>query len=421
MKNEPTIQRPGLENENFDEATGKEAERLPERFQKSSGSPEGIDAELVNKTKNQIRNLVSEIAELAKSCVELNEFFEGFLVRTTSALASEGGAIWLDESGTGGLELQYHVNLDQSVLVSDTEAQVKHSKLIARLRESGEPVLVPANSGSNEDEDGGNPTENLLVVGPLKVNGQTVGLVEILQRTGAGPTTQRGYLRFLTQMCEIASDFLTNRKIRNFADQQNLWQQIDSFVRAIHEGLDPIQTSYVIANEGRRIFESDRVSVAILKGSRVNIAAVSGLDSIERRADQVKQLQKLTRSILKTNEPLWYTGDDENLPPQIEKRLHAYIDKSHTKMLAVLPLKEQVQSSPNDLKPAREPATIGALIVEQLKEFNFGNIVAKTRAVIDGTLRNSVVQFDRASWTIFDASLEVTGAINATFHGKQTT
>lgn len=368
-------------------AVDNAADALPERFQKYKQASDGVDSELVNKTKNQIRNLVGEITELAKSATELPEFFEGFLVRTTSALASEGGAVWLDKSGSDLMELQYHINVDQLPLANEPAAQARHSALLNKLRKTGEPALVPPNSGFGSEEEGGNPTDKLLVVGPLIVNGQTMGLVEIFQRPGAGPATQRGYLRFLTQMCEIASDYLKNHKLQNFGEQQVLWQQIDTFVREIHRGLDPEQTAYVIANEGRRIIDCDRVSVVLIKGGRCQIKAVSGLDSIERRADQVKQLQKLTKAIVKTNEPFWYSGDDENLPPQIEKRLHNYIDKSHTKMLAVIPLRdirntEEQTDGKRDQASEAKQEIIGALIVEQLKDSTIEPALRKRIGVV---------------------------------------
>jgi hypothetical protein len=354
-------QAPDVEHQSEAEAT------VPQRFESRKNPWDGVDHELINKTKTQIRNLVSEIAELAKSDCELKDFFEGFLIRTTSALASDGGAVWLDETGTSQFELQYHVNLDQTCLADDESAQKRHSLLLNKLRQSGEPSLIPPNSGSPGDNEPGNPTDRLLIVGPLKVNNQSVGLVEIFQRTGAGPTTQRGYLRFLTQMCEIASDYLKSRRIQNFGRQQALWQQLDSFVREIHRNLDTEQTAYVIANEGRRIIDCDRVSVVLVNGGRARIKAVSGLDSIERRADQIKHLQKLTNAVVRAGEPIWYTGDDEDLPPQIEKRLHAYVDKSHTKMLAILPLTSRPASPQNEVHRHQE-RTIGALIVEQLKD-----------------------------------------------------
>lgn len=381
------------------EAGGNSIDALPERFQKYKQGSESVDNELVNKTKNQIRNLVGEISALAQSESELPSFFEGFLIRTTSALASEGGAVWLDQSGSGPMELQYHINVDQLPLANDPVAQARHSALLNKLRTSGEPALIPPNSGFGSDDEGGNPTDKLLVVGPLVVNGQTLGLVEIFQRPGAGPATQRGYLRFLTQMSEIASDYLKNHKLQNFDEQQALWQQIDTFVREIHRGLDPEQTAYVIANEGRRIIGCDRASVVLMKGGRCQIKAVSGLDSIERRAEQVKQLQKLTKAIVKTNEPFWYSGDDENLPPQIEKRLHNYIDKSHTKMLAVLPLRDMRNTEPelaqSDSARPESQQIIGALIVEQLKD-----------STIDLPLRKRVDVVSEHSQTALSNSIE---------------
>ena len=54
------------------------------------------ESDLVDQTRTQIRNLVEEIAELAKSGRSTADFFEGFLAKTTSALAPRprfGGAL----------------------------------------------------------------------------------------------------------------------------------------------------------------------------------------------------------------------------------------------------------------------------------------------------------------------------------------
>ncbi len=393
MKHQPIIDRSITELDSNAETSQLENRKIvPERFESPRLPADGVDNELINRTRTQIRNLVSEIGDLAKSGCESREFWEGFLVRTTGALASDGGAVWLDESGSGQMELQYHVNLDQTCLAENSAAQRRHSLLLNKIREAGEPTLVPANSGVPGDDSPGNPTDKLLIVGPLILNNRTTGLVEIFQRPGAGPTTQRGYLRFLTQMCEIASDFLKSRRIQNFGEQQALWNQLDSFVREIHQGLDPEQTAYVIANEGRRIIGCDRVSVVLVKGGRCQIRAVSGLDSIERRAEQVKQLQTLTAAVVRANEPLWYNGDDTDLPPQIEKRLHEYVDKSHAKMLAIIPLTSRPIAPKVDSESQRE-RIIGALIVEQLKD---STIEAALRKRVDVVVGHSQMAMSNA-------------------------
>ena len=328
---------------------------------------DGVESELIDKTKRHIQNLVLEIANLASSGCSTADFFEGFLNRTTTALASVGGAVWMDESGAGQIELQYQVGLEKTGLLEHETTQKRHGNLLNKLWQTGEASLVPPNSGSADSQEAGNSTNSLLIVGPIKIGHQTVGLIEIFQRTGAGPATQRGYLRFLMQMCDIASNFLQIQKIGSFETQQALWQQLDLFSRSIHQSLDPEQAAYVIANEGRRIIDCDRVSVALSAGSSCRVRAVSGLDSIERRSDQVKKLQRLTKAVLKSNEPLWYCGDDEKLPPQIESRLHNYIDKSHTRMLTIIPLKDCPVTASNEKRVPR-PRTIGALIVEKLKD-----------------------------------------------------
>lgn len=69
---------------------------------------------------------------------------------------------------------------------------------------------MPPHSG--EDGEAGNPTEFLLVMAAIRTDTETIGIVEIFQQPGCPATTQKGYLRFLMQMCELAGDFFKRRK-----------------------------------------------------------------------------------------------------------------------------------------------------------------------------------------------------------------
>jgi hypothetical protein len=373
----PATQTPGSLTANLDGTSPHFLVGSPapssEKFAPSSKSVPSADLEsqLIDQTKHQIRALAQEIAELVKSNCEPEEFYSGFLTRMTTALASIGGAVWQREEADQPLELKYHINLKQSVLATDKQAQHQHSALLNRLLLAGEATIVPPHSGASKPDEAGNPTGSLLVVAPLKVSGQTVGLVEIFQRPNAGPTTQNGYVRFVAQMAELASDYLTNQRLRSFTQAEVLWQQLQVFTRTIHQGLDTKQIAYTIANEGRRITEVDRLSVALGAGRACKVEAVSGLDSIERRADQIKRLGTLAASVIQTGEPLWYEGDDSKLPPQIERKLHEYIDRSHGKTLAIIPLKQPPTNLQGDLANRRirsEGKPLGAIIIEQLKE-----------------------------------------------------
>jgi hypothetical protein len=336
-----------------------------------ASAPAGtISQELIVETRNQIRSLVDEITALSESQCSLAEFYDGFLTRVVQALAAVGGAVWQVDEG-GNLQLEFQINLAATGVTANEAVARQHGAMVSRLLAAGQPVLVPPQSGG--DNIAGNPTDYLLVVGPLVSDQTVVGIVEIFQRPEGGPSTQRGYLRFVVQMCKLAGNYLKSHHLRQFGHQQSLWQRLQQFVRVVHQSLDVKKTLYAIANEGRRVVECDRASVALWRGGRCKVEAVSGLDSIERRADQVKRLGQLVTAVVRGGQPLWYTGDGAGLPPQIDDRLHDYLDTAHSKLLAVIPLLRwndpSLLPAPGERRRREEaPEPIGALVIEQLAD-----------------------------------------------------
>lgn len=326
-------------------------------------STEQVDPHLIEQTKQQIRSLVVEIANLSKQDLDVREFYGAFLDRVISALAAIGGAVWAI-SESGGLELQYQSNLRETHLADNQESLNVHGQLLQKIVASGEGGLVQPRSGEGQNGQASNPSDFLLILGPIKLDQDTRGVVEVFQRPGAPPTTQRGYLKFLLQMCDLASDFLKTRQLRHFTDRQALWNHLENFTRMAHTSLDPRETAYTIANEGRRLIECDRVSVAIRRGKKCTIEAVSGQDTFDKRSNTITLLNRLATAVVSAGEPLWYSGDATNLAPQVEDAVQEYVDESHSKNVAVLPLKRP--TDPSEEKEQTE--TIGALIVEQIED-----------------------------------------------------
>lgn len=330
-------------------------------------SEQAVDQELIDQTKQQIRVLVSEIAKLTKSDVGVTEFYGQFLERVVQALAAVGGAVWAP-GDDGRIDVQHQINLAQTGLTDSRDDQVRHGRLIQKVYESGEGMLAPPQSGGGGDDAAGNPTDFLLVFAPLMTDTDVAGVVEIFQRPGTRPNTQRGYLRFLRQMCELASDFLKTRRLRHYSDRQVMWSQLENFTRAAHQTLDPKQAAYTIANEGRRLIECDRVSVAIRHGNKCTIEAISGQDVFDKRSNVVTLLNRLTTAVVRTGEPMWYTGDTSDMAPQVENAVEAYVDESHSKTVAVLPLIPPETKSEVDDPDAKPPRPVGALVVEQIED-----------------------------------------------------
>ncbi|ADB15544.1 putative phytochrome sensor protein [Pirellula staleyi DSM 6068] len=330
-----------------------------------------VSSETIEKTKQQIRGLVGEVAQICKSDMTPEEFHAAFLQRVVQALAAVGGAIWvLGEAKKP--ELSYQINLTPNLLDSGCDDAQKHYRLLDYIIASNQPQLVPPLSGAGDERMGGNPTRQLLVIHPLGHDDQVEALIEIFQRPNSPPATQRGYLQFLRQMCEMASEWFKNRRLKQFSDRHSLWAQADSFSRAAHESLDVRETCYTIVNEGRRLLGCDRVSIALKHGSSCTIEAVSGQDTLDNRSNVVTLLGKLATRVVATGEPLWYYGSTEDMPPQIETAVEEYVDQSYTKSLAVIPIRKpkSADAAAGTTTPSeseKKGELIGAIIVEQIE------------------------------------------------------
>ncbi|MBR5243640.1 MAG: HlyD family efflux transporter periplasmic adaptor subunit [Thermoguttaceae bacterium] len=375
-------------------------------------SEQRYDSSLLEQTKRQIRVLVNEIAEISRSSASPEEFQAEFLPRVVTALGAVGGAFWSADE-TGRLSLGYQVNLQEAKLHEDEEANKKHSAFLYNaLRSTETDMIVPPHSGGEGANDGGNPTDFLVVVGVVATELERVGIVEIFQRPDSNPAAQKGYLQFVRQVTRYAADFYKNRQLKNFSDRQNLWTQLEDFTRNIHKTLDFKETVYTVANEGRRLIECDRVSIAICRGRQARVEAVSGQDMVDKRSETARLLGDLATAVVAANEPIVYTGDSSQLAPQVETAIEEYVDASHTKAIAVYPLiprridENDADETERDKKIVDPP--FGALIVEQIENARVSEhtmkrveiVVEHARVAIGNSLEHNSIFLGRLWRTI---------------------
>jgi len=323
---------------------------------------ESAGASQIEKTKQQIRRLVGEIARLSETDVSDEEFFPNYLGRILAALAAPAGAVWL-KNDAGVLELVYQINLQEIGFAQLGEAeQQTHGRLLGQIITNNRGAAVPAHSGGTDPNSPGNPTDYLVVASPLSVDGTPEGVVEVFHNANAAPVVQQGYERFLNQVCELGAGFLKNRRLRGLVDRQHLWSRLESFTRQVHTSLKTNSVAYTVANDGRRLIGCDRVSVALRHGRKMRIEAISGQDVVERKANLTQLMAKLVDSVVYAGEPLIYTGSTEDLPPRIEEALRDYVDEGSSKAVLIMPLKETSDD------PAAESKYFGALVVEQIED-----------------------------------------------------
>jgi multidrug efflux pump subunit AcrA (membrane-fusion protein) len=343
-----------------------------------------LDARAVADARREVQTLADEVARLAKTDIARGEFYEQLLARTVTALAAVGGAIWT-LGDKGKLEIA-----DWKLEICNFQSPISnfpfapdspHTALLrAALDDPAGRLVAPHSSG---EVGVGNPSDFLLLLVPIADDEGPRGVLEIFQRPDTRPAARQGFLQFARQMCELAGDYERARRLKQLVERQALWEQRDRFAREIHKSLDSTAAAYTLANEGRRLIGCDRASVALGRDRDLRVAAVSGQDAFDARSNVVARLAQLAEAVAATGEPLWYDGDDENLAPQVERALQAYLDVAHAKAVAVLPLMgggegergregENTSSSYRPLSPSPSlPLPIGALVVDQIHDCRF--------------------------------------------------
>lgn len=327
---------------------------------------ETIDPGLLEQTKNQIRKLVAEIADLAESDIQPAEFYVEFLNRSVAAVAASGGAFWMLD-GRGSLKLQHQLEFRLTGLMDGRAKTAPHDALLGCMIQATAPQIIPPGATIEGVPNAGNPTQYSLIVAPLTVDKQVVGLIEILMDPTRRAATQKSTLRFVSDLCDLAASYLKNRQMRQMMSQQRLWNQLEGFTHQIHGSLDLKETAYAVANDGKRLVGCDRLSVAMKIGGRVMVEAVSGQEVVEQRANLIRELTRLCKAVIRSGDDLVYTGNTEGFAPDIRDALELYVDESGSKAVIVTLLhKPDVEEAGLRTASQKEKVPFGCLVAEQI-------------------------------------------------------
>ena len=326
----------------------------------------------VASTWQHLDDLIDEIVSLVHADLAPRDFWRQLLDRSVRALAAIGGAVWVRRPD-GQFSLESQIHSDRAPWDGGPDTLRRHARLLAHVGETRLALSLPPHSGSSGVASTDNPTSLLLLLSPVVSDEETLAVIEILQRPTAVPTAPEGYLRFLSAVCELAADYDRHRQLHELRDHASARSLFDKFTQSVHGSLDTCRVAYTLANEGRVLIGCDRASVAVVRGRKARLTSVSGVDTINRRAASVRSLEHLIEAIVAIDEPLWYPEERTLLAPQIEQVLQAYLDESHARQLAVVPL----HKPDDDAGERSEAEVIGALVCEH---FTPRGDVAETRA-----------------------------------------
>jgi len=334
----------------------------------STISPPPAGQNHIEQERARIGRLLDEIARLSEGELPPSTFFGEMLKRLLEALGAPAGAVWL-RTPSGGIQQVFQINFKEAGLEKNEQSRQSHDELLMLAFSKSRQLHLMPNSGLGQGREGklppANPSSYMLLMVPIGQAEPVQGVIEVLQNPQRPLNAVPGFLQYMGLMAELCTRYLRHQRMNQLATQQTLWTQLEAFARQIHASLNPTEVAFTVANEGRRLIECDRVSVAVRFSQNCGIEAISGADVVEKRSNLVQLMKTLCDRVLTWDEKLVFTGEkDDSLPPKVLEALDNYLAESPSKLLVIQPLKvvkevDEFKKEEPDKKPAR-----AALVME---------------------------------------------------------
>lgn len=309
-------------------------------------------------TLQELDRLVAEVAALTRRDLSPQEFQQQLLERAVQATGAAGGFLWAVRPNQT-LELEHQWAVSGGARVTGETSLRRHGNLAAAVLQARQPRRVSPGAG----DAGSGESEELSGCGLLfcPLGGDTTAaVVELLLEPSVPPATQDRCLQFLADLCDLAGDFYRHRELRQLREREAFWREAEHFALQIHTSLDLRTTAFAIANEARLLVGCDRLSVLVGPGPRPRLWAVSGVDTVNRRSDASRRLERLAALAVATGEAVAYDGTPAERPPQVERAVQEHVDASHVRRLAVIPL----PAHPAAADRLEDRAALGVLVAE---------------------------------------------------------
>ncbi len=321
----------------------------------------------VDAVKQQIRLILGELRQLAKTEVGEAEFLGQLGKRTLETTGAAGFTIWqIDDQQQVTAIHETGVNPRRANL--DERQLDMHTRLVRTVNSGGRPTLIEPDARDSASGEVINPMAYLLLLKPLQDPAlQYHYVLELFQRPDIAAAARTGYMRYLEEIGEIYSAWKARHQLRDQSTRHGKQQRTMEFIRDIHTSLEPREVAYAAANDGRILAGCDRLSVLKFDGRRARVLSVSGQDDFDNRSNVIRKLENLATAACRSGQAMWLGGEShDELPRTTGELVDDYLNESHSRTLGVIPLFNQPEEATGDQpdEPVAERVSVGAMVFE---------------------------------------------------------
>lgn len=276
--------------------------------------------DLLQRTRNEITTILREVAALSHQPIGFQAYFAAVLDRIVIALAAGGAVLWNTSRETPLAVIRTGLVTDASL--ADDELAT-HDRLLQELAQSRSPVVVPPTPAVKDPHLPSNPTKHPVALVPIlraasdddHTTGRDEYLLEVFLDIEGGVSTQRGYLRFITQIADYCREFLQADELRSLRNESHWTQLADASIDRILKLESFAAIAAMIVDDASERFGCARATLATIPASKRRVSschllAVSHVEAIDQRGPGVRELRNRIAQTLNGTPP---DAPEENL------------------------------------------------------------------------------------------------------------
>ena len=276
---------------------------------------------LVDQARQEITQIVREVAAASHEPRKRAEYFRFLADRVLRAMAGHGVVIWTRPLQGDSTAKDYVVEhrlgrVTDSALVD--EAELVHQCLLAEVATDGIPVVVPPTPGADQIDVPANPMPYPAAIVPIRIDPSTSlpeGLIEVFLDEGGTAASQRGALRFLAQMSDLAGEFLRMRRLKKLGQLLEATDRVDAAVERLHRMTSTAMIQAAWVDAAAELLRLPRVALCRVDTTQPRIVAVSHVDRIDQHSEAAKAIRSATESSLQPQHGLWFADCHEVASP----------------------------------------------------------------------------------------------------------
>jgi GAF domain-containing protein/multidrug resistance efflux pump len=287
---------------------------------------------------NEIKRLTLQAA------VDPDTFFRAFFERVGAIIEAQGGSMWFHEKASD--KLHCRVDSKPREFASTTPENEAIQKAVLNAIKTDNSILVAPDQADSAlvkalGKESGSDVLSAMCV-PYEIDQESSGAL-FFYTDGVHRRFDTTDVYLVKQLATYVRAYCLNWKCQQLQARTAKLDALTKLSADLHASLNPEEIAFTIVNMPPELLTHDRCSLALMKGERSRMAAISGQDMVQHRSALVKLLTEIANWVAKKGEVTVITRqsldatEDQHFKTLVER----YYQDTNMEILLCLPIKEE--------------------------------------------------------------------------------